>query len=474
MGIAGPRLDRPSAVGDEGRPRAASQTIAALVVVGIAVAVTAVWSIVELLALLGFGVVLFVGGLGLLGRATVGTQVVGHVLYHAGAVAVVGVVIVALGGASYVLALGGLFVALLGVAASWANVMEREQLATTTQRAAVSYVAALAWLVGLVAGWLVVWAGGEAVRLVLDATTTAQSLSGGLGLAAVAGLLIRGACWAVPVAPLAPAADRGRYRAIARGLSRAGTAVAIASVVGVVAIAVYGPDRVTDAATADPALGPALGALSSLPVVATLVALSVVCGVAILVGLGAREVASQVDAGNVDGLAGALAGLLIAVAFGLLVLVVESIAALALVAPIVTIVVGFLVVAAIDWGAVPRRAGGPALATVGLLWAGVGVALANLPGPLVFACVAGAMVVWDCATFGLGLTVELGHRPETRRLELSHGVISIGVGAAVVLALTAIDWLHGRAGDAVSAWPAVALAVLGAVLLAVAIHRREG
>ena len=86
MAIAGPRLDRPSGVGDEGRPRATSVTLAALVVVGLSG--LTLWQIGALSALttLGLACVLLVGGLALLTRDTLGELAVGHLLYHAGAV----------------------------------------------------------------------------------------------------------------------------------------------------------------------------------------------------------------------------------------------------------------------------------------------------------------------------------------------------------------------------------------------------
>lgn len=483
MGVAGPRLDRPSAVGDEGRPRAASQLVAVLVTLAIASATGYLWGLLGSLTLLCLVVGLFVVGLGLLGRSHVGPQIVGHVTYHAGALGVVTMLVLVVGGSSRVLTVGGLFVALLGIAASWANVLARDQLEEATRRAAISYVAVLGWLFLLAVGLVGYAAADYAVTAILDATGAAASLFGALGLLAVAGLLLRAACGVVPVAALAPRGRLARYQAVTSRLALAGTVTAGVAVLGILLAAVYGQTRIDAIAASTQLLGAILHSLSSPPVVLGLTAISAGCLLVALAGGVLREVASLVDAGNYDLLAGLVGGLLLTgivlqVAIGGLPvgstrLPVDQLVGFGLIAPIVTIVVGYVTVAAIDWGAVPRRAAGPALAAVGLIWTGIGVALGNMPGVLVFACVAGAMVVWDCSTFGLGLTVELGHRPETRRLELYHGVLSVGVGVATVAVATALEWLRGHVGDEIGAWPAVALAVLGAVLIAVAIHRRE-
>lgn len=478
--MVGPRLDRPSAVGDEGRPRAASQTVAAVVAVGLAAVTLFVWDSVGPLTLLGLGASLFVGGLALLGRSGIADQTVGHVLYHTGAAGVVVLAVVAVGGTSQTLAIGGFYFALLGVAGTWTNSFERDAFEAATRNAALSYVAAIGWLVVLLAGLIVAAIAWLILAAVLDARTPSQSLFGFLGVLTFLGLLVRVACWAVPVGPLAPHDRRGAYVAAIGRVARASLVLAIASFGAMLLAVVVGVGRIDSLGASGAVAGPTFDLLSSGPVILGLAAVAGLATVMAVVGLGSREVASQLDAGNYGLIAAVLAGFV----FTIVVLVASLagpmlapflfglVVGLALIAPLVTIVASFLVVAAIDWGVVPRRATGPALAAAGLLVAGMGVALGNLPAPLVFACVAGAMVVWDCGTFGLGLTIELGHRPETRRLELYHGVLSVGVGAAVVVVASGLEALRASAGSAIGAWPAVGLAVLGAVLLVVAVRRR--
>ncbi len=107
--------------------------------------------------------------------------------------------------------------------------------------------------------------------------------------------------------------------------------------------------------------------------------------------------------------------------------------------PAFLIVVG-LVLVGVLLRIVPDRAGGPALAAVGLVVAAIG--FGSLSPVLVFVCLAGAAVVWDVSTFGLGLTAELGHLPDTRRTELFHGVLSVGVGVVAVLVAVALEWVR--------------------------------
>lgn len=481
MSMVGPRLDRPSAVGDEGRPRAASQTVAALVTVAVAAVTMVAWNSAGTLTGVALVASLFVGGLALLGRSGVAAQTVGHVLYHVGAAGVVVVALLALSGPSRLLAVGGVFVALLGVAGTWANALERDELAAASRSAAQSYVSTIGWLVVVVIVLILGAAAWVILESVLGARTPSQSLIGVLGVVVFVGLFVRVACWAVPVTPLAPDERTAAYRTALARVARAATVLGLASFLGIVLAGLYGPGRIDAVGATEPLVGVAFASLSSMPVVLGLAGVSGLAALAVILGLTARWVAARLDAGEYDSIAAVLAGFLFTV-----VVLVASIAGwvaarflfglvigLALFAPLITVVLCFLVVGFVDWGVVPRRAAGPALAAVGLLVTGIAAALGDMPAPLVFACVAGAMVVWDCGTFGLGLTIELGHRPETRRLELYHGVLSVGVGTVVVVAASGVEALQRTAGAAVGAWPAVGFAVLGALLLAVAVRRRE-
>lgn len=481
MAIGGPRLDRPSGVGEEGRPRSTSQTIAAVVAVAVCVAVLGVLGAMQALSFVGLAIALFVPGMALLTRESIGEQVVGNLLYHAGAVLVV-VALYLVGRGPLGVVVSGLFVALFGVAATWSNVLERDRLEEATRSAATSYVSILGWVVAIVAASALAVAGWNVVQTVLRASEPTTSLFGVLAVIVVTGLLVRGAAWALPVGALAPRDRRESLVQMSTWAGQVGSVVAALAFFAIVVAGALGQTRIEAFATNTPAVGSSLAVLTSPPVVVPLAVLAAVCGVGTAFGYGARKLAGQLDAGDYDVIASVLAGFVFAVFLvGTVILPLAAISpflpvlvGFALVIPVVAIVFGLLGVAAIDGGVVPPRAAGPALGACGLLLSGVGTALVGQPAPLTFACVAGAMVVWDCSTFGLGLTVELGHRPDTRRLELYHGVLSVGLGVAVVLVATGLSHLRAVTGGVASAWPAVGLAVLGAVLLAVAARRREG
>jgi len=481
MAIAGPRLDRPSAVGDEGRPRAASLTVAAIVVVVLAVLALVALGRLSTLTLLGLSVTLLVAGMALLTRDGFGEQVVGHLLYHPGAVLAVGLSVVALEGTVGLL-VAGLFLALLGVAGAWSNVFVADDLRDVTVAGALSYGATLAWIV---VGVLVLWLATGTWRVAAGLATGSDpvdSLFGFLGFLALAGLLVRSAIWALPIAALTPRSKRQARRARLRTYSRLGTGVAVAAVgLSAIAYALVGTGTIHTVAATSPSVRALLLALSSPVALVPVVAVCALGAVATAAGLLATQVADHVDAGNDRLLASALAGCCFAVVLvsylsellvGLLVYV-PILLGLVLLAPMVVVTVSAVALVAMEEGVVPTRAGGPALAAVGLFAAGIGAVLADLPAVLAFAFVAGAVVVWDVSTFGLGVTVELGHRPETRRLELSHAVLSVAVGVIAVVAVTGLDQLRRSLGSAVGGWTAVGLAALGAIVLAVAVARGE-
>jgi hypothetical protein len=89
---------------------------------------------------------------------------------------------------------------------------------------------------------------------------------------------------------------------------------------------------------------------------------------------------------------------------------------------------------------------------------------------LVFGATAGALVVWDVGTFGLGVTAELGHLPDTRRLELYHGVFAVGVGLAAVAVATAADAAIRPVGATVGTPAAMAVAAVGVLLVLVTLR----
>jgi hypothetical protein len=231
---------------------------------------------------------------------------------------------------------------------------------------------------------------------------------------------------------------------------------------GAVALFVFGTIGVVAlAATVAPTLAATPG-LESLPYLA-------------LVAVAARGA----TAGDTDWLAGPTFGMvaLFALPFPILALLLSSrtdaaglsgAAVLAAVIPLAGMLcmlcysVGPLAVAV---NVLPDRAGSLSLASAGLLVTGIGAAVLRVPAPVVFACVAGSMVVWDAGEFGLGLTMELGHRPDTRRLELLHCVATVSLAVGAVLLATGLAALFGRVGPQAPILSATVLAVAGVFAL---------
>ncbi|PSP71468.1 glycosyl transferase [Halobacteriales archaeon QH_8_67_27] len=432
----GPRLDRPSAVGDEGRPRETSLGIAAVTVVGLALATGFV--VGRPTVLTGFALVagLATAGVALLDRDTLGEKVVGHLCFLPGATTLGVLVVLFPRGAT--LLVGGFVLALLGVASSWADVAADEPLESALTQGLLSYVFGLCWLFGTgiaLAALFLCWQLATGVTAETDPTAAAVGLLAVVGLVAGA---VRVALRALPVVQLTP---RDRRQAVRAHLGRAKRALTLTALGGLGLALV----SLVFLLTSSPGLGlvpgsrPLLAALSSGFVVGPLLA---VAAVAMLFGVVPQ-----------------LAGLLLVSPTGFAVVV--------LLAPIGVLVVVGLALVAVRVDLVPDNAGGPALAATGLVVAAVGADSTGLPVPLVFACVAGALVAWDTGSFGLGLTAELGHRPATRRLELYHGVFAVGIGAVAVLAATGLYALRRTALGPAGNVAAMTAAVVGALLLGV-------
>ncbi|WP_459191410.1 DUF7519 family protein [Halosimplex sp. J119] len=467
----GPRLDRPSAVGDEGRPRETSLGIAAVTVVALAVATGTVVGRPSFLT--GFALVAGIAsaGVALLDRDTLGEKVVGHLCFLPGAILLGVLVFVYPGGP---LLIGGFALAVLGVASSWADVATDEPLESALSQGILSYVFGICWLFGgaiAVAGLFLCW------KLV-DGTTAAENpTAAAIGLLAVVGLVaaaVRVSLRWLPVVQLAPRDRREAVRANLGRTKRAFTLMALGGVgtalVSLVFLATSSP-----ALALVPGAAPVVAALSSVYVVGPLLAVGTLALLAAGVAVGARGLTRQFDERKTRTVAGAIAGagyivvLLFGVVpqtFGIVLFSPLLFVAAVLLAPLlVFVLVGFALIA-VRLDVFPDRAGGPALSAAGLVIAAVGAGSTGLPAPLVFACVAGALVVWDAGSFGLGLTAELGHRPETRRLELYHGVFAVGIGAVAVVGATGLYALRtsalGPAGNTV----AMTAAVVGALVLA--------
>jgi hypothetical protein len=478
MSLAGPRLDRPSAIGDEGRPRAASLWIASLVVVAIVGVVGLEIGESSLLPTLGLVVGLSVAGVGLLERDGFVSQVVAHAFLLTFGAAFALVVLAAPFVARAGLAASGCALALAGIGAAWADIGGGE-LKPAAVGTVISYVTMLcsavlaAVLIGIgFFGWTVLTA-------ITGSSTPVASLMGFfLILAGTAGIVRLALRW-LPVRQLTPRDRRpaleGRLATLRRRLLYA-VGGSIAGLVGTAILAAATP---AGRLVGVPLLASALGVLSSPVVVWPIVAVG---GIALVAGVGSvllrrmtHEVTAQTtrrSAAIVVGVALSLPFLLglilfvagIGAASGIFVMGAALLVGLSL-GPLAVVFVLGSAVGGVALGVLPRRAMGAAIAAVGLVVAAIGVGRGN---PLiVFACIAGAIVVWDTATYGLGVTAELGHLPETRRLELFHGAVTVGLAVASVVVVTVLELLRAGLFAGGGATGGVILVVVGALLLLV-------
>jgi len=475
----GPRLDRPSAVGDEGRPRATSLGVATAAVLAVSLGVGT--ALGDPVFFTGFALVvgLTVAGMALLDRDRVRETVVGHLLFLPGASTLVVVVLLS-GGPALVVA--GTAAALAGVGGAWADVGDGPSVKRALKGGLVSYVFGLVWLAFA----------GLALALLLGFWNVATGLAGGTRLGwALAGfcfvfgavcLCLRLAVWAVPATELAP---RDREREIERRLGRFGrrlVLVWLGTFVLTWLFALLGLSGTLRGAGLGPA-GVLVEALTTRIVIVPLVVLGgVSLGVAVL-AMVVRKTTTEYDASTAGTVAAALAGAgyvvvvtTLALSAGLFPVVAAVIVLLAVALPLVVFVALALAVVAIEVGVVPDGAAPLALAATGLVTVAVGAAGLGPPtgtgGPavLVFGATAGALVVWDVGTFGLGVTAELGHLPNTRRLELYHGVFAVGVGVVAVAGATAVDAALKPVGANVGTPAAMAVAAIGVLVLLVTLR----
>ena len=453
----GPLLDAPSAVGDEGRPRATSLTVVSFVLAALVTAVGYRLGQWDLLASLGVVTGLAAAGLALLDRRRFVHRFFGHALLTWFGMPLAGLVVLAPFIGRRAVAVAGAAVALFGLTATWSDTGDRRSLRRGLYAVVRTTVATVLWLA---LGLLVAGVGVVLVRLPPSSEPTpAAALVGFCGVLAVASAAtLAGLRW-LPLRRLAPRPRRARVGATVRRLQIATGALLAAAVVlgGVATLAPNGGGLGGLAAVAAPALASRL-------VVGAVVS---VAGTVFLAGALARTVRAVARRGDPDSserLAAALAGLplsalvvvtgLVDPLFGVVVLAVVLGGQLLL---LLGLSVGF---AAGALGVVPDRTGAPATTAAGLLLAAV--ALAPTSALLAAACVAAACLSWDLSTFGLGVTAELGHRPRIRRLVVVHGLLSVGVGSLAVLAVAGLARFQGAvAGDA---FPAVVVAT-GALLV---------
>ncbi|SER28425.1 hypothetical protein [Natrinema salaciae] len=476
MSLAGPRLDRPSAIGDEGRPRAASLWIASLAVVAVVGIVGVVIGESSLLPTLALVVGMTVAGIGLLERDGFVIQFVAHgcLLTFGSAFALV------LFAAPFVtpsgLAVSGCALALAGIGAAWADI-GGDDLTPAATGTGIAYASMVIAAVVLAILTLVAVVGRTVLTGIVGVSSPVGSVVGFLLIVAATGCLVRLALRWLPVRQMTPRDRRPtverRLTAVRRGLLY----TVLGSVAAIVGIVVLSATGVFDVLTALPLLAAAFGALSSPIVVWPLVAVggvSVGAGaVALLLRRLTRDVTAQTTRRTAAVAVGA--GLAVPFALGLVLLVASGeatvgpflIGAILLVGLLLgplafSLVVGSGVVGA-ALGLLPARATGPAIAATGLVVAAIGLGRAN---PfVVFGCIAAAILVWDSATFGLGVTAELGHLPETRRLELFHGAVAVGIAVAAVVVAVGLELLRAGLFASAGAAGAAVVLVFGALVL---------
>lgn len=474
MAIAGPRLDRPSAIGDEGRPRTASLTVAAFVVLTVVLATATLVELTSIITAVLSGVVLFVTGMALLQRNSFRSLYGGHLCLHAGLGMFVGIGAFALVEGPRVLVFGYMLT-LLGLGTTWTDTLDEETLKETASAGIGSYARMVLVFLVLFGVLIVALFVYFMLYVFTDVATPAVSIVGFLailsGVAISVALLLR----AVPLSVVRPELPERRIRRwrVASALVAGGSVLYV-----IVAIAVGGAGGLAQITAAVPPVGALALLLASRPVVALLAIVWTVCTVVALVSWAIPFVADRIDAGDSKGLARwsagtslgiVLVGALLTPLLGppLAGIVIIGFAVFGLPLALVLILFAPGVIAG---GYMARHATGAALSSAGLVAVGIGSALTGLPDPLTFGAIAGALVVWDVTTFGTGLTLELGHIPETRRLELYHAVLSVGVGVAAVVCFSLLNVV--RQAIARPALLGAVLAVVGVVFLVLADRRR--
>ena len=501
MALFGPRLDRPTALGDEGRPRATSLTVASLLVfVTLIVATTCPWAyslqfggslvptlIVPACASLGqfaLGLMTLTGlvtaGLALLNRERFASLFIGQIIFMPPGTALVG----GLGALLFLRPAYGVFftgfaLALVALGSTWTDTTSAESVRPALFQEALTYVAILLWVVlGALVYLAVLLVRGTVASSGQPTFSLAMFLAFVFTSAALSRIGLR---W-LPIRQLAPRNRRATVDWALRKVRRLNTVVLLGSLVAVgltLVLALLGLFPVLYRLF--PGLPALFGLLVSEPVVVTVLGIGLVTLFLGLIALVLRRVTRPVETTANRTLAPFAAGLVLTLGmlpftFSLLPvpLPVPVVLLVVLFGPIVLYLVGGALVLAEYLSVLPARAGGPALAAGGMVLATVGTALIGLPGPLVVAMAAVAMLVWDVSAFGLGVTAELGHIPETRRLELFHAVVGLGLGVVVVLAVGLLDLARtALAGDRVAIL-AGALAVLGVLILLLGVRGYVG
>ena len=453
-----PLLDSPSAVGDEGRPRATSLAVVSAVLAALVTAVGFRVGQPDLLLSLGPFAGLAAAGLALLDRRRFVHQFFGHALLTWFGLPLASLVVLSPFLGPVPVTVAGLAVALFGLAATWSDTGDRKSLRRGLYATGRVTIATWLWLV---VGLLV---GGVAVFLVVVPTSgnpgpsSAVVVFCGVLVVAAVGALV-GLRW-LPLRQLAARPRRPRVAATVRRLQLAmGVVAAVALLVGVATVVAPADGWVPNAATV----------LASRVTVSAVVGLAGATFLGGALARGARIIANRGDPTTRDRLAAALAAIPLSVV-ALVALLVAGLFGFIVVAAVLGAQFLLLVLLSVTYVAaalemVPDRTGAPAMVAAGLFVAAV--AATRVSPLLAVVCVADACLAWDLSTFGLGVTAELGHRPRTRRLVLVHGVVSVVVGTVAVLAVLALEALRPFvAGNALPAF-----VVAGGVFLVVATLR---
>ncbi len=469
----GIRLDRPSAVGDEGRARGTSLTISAVIVVGTMVAAGFLVGRPLVFTSYALLVGLMTAGFALLGRERLGPTVIGHLCFLPPAVILSILVTYTLGlglvipGLSFLV--GGGLLAMFGVAAGWNDTFDSETIQHALVSSAISYIF---WLCSLVILFILalLWvAARELVGLLTGGAGPTVAVFGSLALLGTATGCLYVAVWSVPAIQLTPVhrreAARERYRLLKRRILFA-------------SIAPWGVAILLALWLATGTLTPILRLFAvPLRVIAAVLAipLASVAGLSVLIAAaswatrrataGFENVSTRTVGAAIAALCYNIALLVVAPALVYFTLFSGYIAGALFVLPLFIYAILALVLGLLYVGLVPERAGPSAFAAAGLVAIGIGAGVAGFRSVFVFAAVAGGLVVWDVGTFGLGLTAELGHIPSTRRLELYHGVVAVGVGILGVGLLSLLDFTRRSLAAGVGTPLAMGLAVLGVILL---------
>jgi hypothetical protein len=493
MAVFGPRLDQPTAVGDEGRPRAASLATASVALVAFTAALAYFGGLWGVLRTVVTGAALAGAGIAMLDRDTFNGLAIGHLTFTFGGLILVGGIVSALtvppdtetGLALGVLATGTAL-AWLGMAAGWANAARGATLTRAVKQgwgaAVVPFVVVI--VLSTISGvGLLVWSGFFQPVLFPSGSLALSTLFLTVAIA-TGGLYV--AIARLPLASLVARSRRPAFETLLDGWQRATKWLTVGAVLGWIAfglVEVFAggilaslprPTVAVVGRTASPWLRVPIALVGVLAVAAVVVTWLV------------RKVTDTYDATSRRRLAPVFGGLiLLAIPLPLLTALLYSLrrsprvsvgtviglAAVAFMLLLIALVVFLVLVtflpAAVRVGLVPEEAGAPAFASAGLLLATVGGGAAGVQAPLVFAGTAAALLVWDVSAFGQGLTAELGRVPDTRRLELLHGILSGVVAVGAVLVVTGLYYLFtafGPSGDVVLA---AVVAVVGVLVLLV-------